>query len=299
MTASSPAPLVVVTNPLAGAAGRLDHALALLGTGGRQVVAVDLSDPLALDEHLRATAGRTIVAAGGDGTLHVLVRHLWHRGALGDTVLGLLPLGTGNDFARTVGIPLDPGAAADVVLSGSPRSLDLLVDESGAVAVNAVHCGVGELAVRRAAPLKPVLGRLSYRVGAVWAGARAPGWQMRVEVDAEILVQERVLFVGIGNGTSIGGGAVLWPRARPDDGLADVVVATAGGPVSRLTAARALRGGEADEAGGVLVGRGREVRIAGEPLPCIADGEMCGARPGRSWRVHPAAWRLMVPTGAE
>ena len=286
--------LVVVTNRRAGGAGRLGEALAVLRTGDKPVVVVDVSDPL-LEERLRSVAGRTVVAAGGDGTLHVLVQHLWQGGLLTDTLIGLLPLGTGNDLARTVGIPLDPEAAASVVLSGSPRPLDLLVDDAGAVAVNAVHCGVGGMAVKHAAPLKPLLGRMAYRVAAAWAGARAPGWDVRVDVDAAALFEGTVLFVGIGNGRTIGGGTVLWPQAHPDDGLADVVVAAAGGVGARLRVARALRSGDPGGADGAMTGRGSSMRVRGRPIPYVADGDDCGFTLDRSWFVHPEAWRLLVP----
>ena len=149
----------------------------MLRTGVQPVVVVDMSDAT-LDEALRAVAGRTVVAAGGDGTLRVLVQHLWQLGLLSHTVVGLLPLGTGNDFAGTVGIPLDAQAAAGVVLSGCSRPFDLLADDGGTVAVNAVHCGVGGLAVKHAGPLKPLLGRTAYRLAAAWAGARAQGWDV-------------------------------------------------------------------------------------------------------------------------
>lgn len=181
------------------------------------------------------------------------------------------------------------------MLSGRPRPLDLLVDDTGTAAVNAVHCGVGGLAVRHAAPLKPLLGRLAYRVGAAWAGASARGWQVRVELDGRVLSEGAVLFVGIGNGTTIGGGTVLWPQARPDDGLADIVVAAAGSTVERLKVARALRSGDPQGAEGVATGRGTSLHVGGEPIPYVIDGEPCASRPSRSWRVHPAAWRLLVP----
>ncbi|MDP9420728.1 MAG: lipid kinase [Actinomycetota bacterium] len=290
--------LVVVANARAGGIDRLDEALAVLRTGGQTVVAVELSDPVELPASLGAVAGRTVVAAGGDGTLRVLAQHLWHQGVLADTVLGLLPLGTGNDLARTVGIPLDPADAAAVVLSGRCRPLDFLFDDTDTLAVNAVHCGVGGLAVRHAAPLKPFLGRLAYRVGAAWAGARAKGWQVRVELDDRVLFEGNALFVGIGNGTTIGGGAVLWPQARPNDGLADVLVVGAGNTMSRLAAATALRSGATGERDGVITGRGKSIRVRGEPIPYITDGDVCASRPSRSWWVRPAAWRLLVPVVA-
>ncbi|HVL05826.1 MAG TPA: diacylglycerol kinase family protein [Acidimicrobiales bacterium] len=283
-----------MANRRAGRIDELSEALAVLRTGVQPVVVVDTSDAT-LDEAVRAVAGGTAVAAGGDGTLRVLVEHLWQRGLLPDTVLGLLPLGTGNDFARTVGIPLGPQAAARVVLSGCARPLDLLADHGGTVAVNAVHCGVGGLVVKHASPLKPLLGRKAYRLAAAWAGARAEGWDVRVECDAQVLFEGKVLFVGIANGKTIGGGSMLWPQARPDDGLADVVVASAGSTVARLEAARALRSGEPGGANKVMTGRGKSIRIQSRAIPYVADGDDCGSQSSRSWSVHPTAWRLLVP----
>ena len=287
--------LLVVVNPLAGAIKGLDAALAVLRAGRRPVAVVELSDRRQVDELLRHVGSGTLVAAGGDGTLHLLVQQLWRLGLLSATTLGLLPLGTGNDLARAVRIPLDPEAAAAAIVSGRPCLLDLLVDDAGTVAINAVHGGVGGAAVRSASRLKPVLGRLAYRLGAVWAGGRAPGWQLRVELDGRLLAEGRTLFVGIGNGSTIGGGTVLWPRAAPDDGLAEVVVAPAFGPLSRLRLLAALRSGDVADADGVVFGQGRSVGVRGQPIPYVLDGELSPPSSGRSWRIHPAAWRLLVP----
>ncbi|MBW3615743.1 MAG: hypothetical protein KY439_10615 [Actinobacteria bacterium] len=287
--------VVVVANRRAGSIDGLDAALEVLSTGPQQVVAVDVGDPEEFEQSLQDLRGATVVAAGGDGTLNLVAQRLWQQGLLADTPLGLLPLGTGNDFARAVGIPLDAEVAAVVVLAGRLRAFDLLVDDAGAVAVNAVHGGVGGVAVRHAAPLKPVLGRLAYRLGAAWAGARELGWRVRVELDGEVLVDGNVLFVGIGNGRTIGGGTVVWPDAHPDDGLAEVIVAAASGNVSRLRLAAALRSRGLAEADGVVSERGTALRVLGDAIPYVADGEPSGSSASRSWRLHPAAWRLFVP----
>lgn len=136
---------------------------------------------------------------------------------------------------------------------------------------------------------------MAYRAAAAWAGAGARGWEVRVDVDANALFEGTVLFVGIGNGRTIGGGSVLWPEARPDDGLAEVVVAAAGGVVARLRMARALRSGDPGGADAASTGRGRSIRVQGRPIPYVADGDDCGFTLDRSWVVHPGAWRLLVP----
>ena len=82
--------------------------------------------------------------------------------------------GHGNDFARGVGIPLDPMAAAQVILTGAARPVDLVTDDAGGVVINAMHVGVGADAAVQARPLKPYLRIASFAVGAVLAGARAP-----------------------------------------------------------------------------------------------------------------------------
>ncbi|MCU1693793.1 MAG: diacylglycerol kinase catalytic region, partial [Frankiales bacterium] len=98
--------------------------------------------PEELDAALLGADGRQVVLAGGDGSLHLAVARLRALGRL-DLPLALVPLGTGNDLARALGLPLDPVEAAHVVLSFPPRPLDLLVDDAGDVVVNAVHVGVG------------------------------------------------------------------------------------------------------------------------------------------------------------
>lgn len=248
-----------------------------------------------LDEMLDAHPGRDVVVLGGDGSLHVTVAALHRRGELDTRTVGLVPLGTGNDFARGLGIPLDPEVAARIVLAGRPHPLDLLVDDEGGIVVNAVHLGVGAEASEQAKPLKPGLGRFAYAVGGLLAGVRSPGWRLRVTVDGRPLAEGRpVLMAGIGNGVTIGGGTPLTPQARPDDGMVDVVVALTTGPVERLSYALRLRRGTHPELRDVVTGRGREVAVEGERVPVNADGELTGPTTRRRWTVVPAAWRMFT-----
>ena len=291
--------LLVITNVSAGSAddSALKEVLGVL-RGGADVLCETPERPDAMGVLLDRHPERTPVAAGGDGTLHLLVAALHDRGELPDRVLGCIPLGTGNDFARTLGIPLEPQAAARVVLDGAPHELDLLVDDAGGVVVNAVHLGVGAQGSREGEPLKPLLGPLAYRVGALVAGLRSVGWPLRVTVDGQTITAEgvKVLQVGVLNGRTIGGGTPLAPDAEPDDGLADVVVSTAVGPLARARYARLLSTGEHLAHPDVRLVRGRTVEIAaGTPVPVNADGELEDGVSRRTWTLHPRAWRMLCP----
>ena len=103
------------STPGAGARRALDVALGVLREDADVEVA-DTSNPGELDGVLHRAGCRAIVVAGGDGSLHAVVTALHRRHELAKRTLGLIPLGTGNDFARTLDIPLDPGEAAAALL---------------------------------------------------------------------------------------------------------------------------------------------------------------------------------------
>jgi diacylglycerol kinase family enzyme len=247
-------------------------------------------------------ADERIVVAGGDGSLHAIATALHRAGRLDPAEpVGVLPLGTGNDLARCLGIPLDPAAAAEVVRTGAPRRLDVLTcgDGNGLV-VNAAHAGIGAEAAREAGNWKERMGAAGYAVGSALAGIKGGGWRLRVEVDGRVLADgsEPVLMVGVGVGTTIGGGAPLTPDAVPDDGLADVVVSASTGAMARLGYALDLRDGDHVERDDVVTARGRQVRVSGEPFRTNTDGEVGGPYEERTWTVLPGAWSLLAPPAA-
>ena len=240
-------------------------------------------------------AGSVIVAVGGDGSLHAVVSRLRARRELGDALLGLVPCGTGNDFARGMDVPLEAVEAAQRIVGGTRHRLDLLVDDSDGVVVNSVHAGLGAVAAGRAEGLKERLGAVAYPLGAVLEAVRADGWELTVTVDGTALElpDRRALMVGVGNGPSIGGGTVLCPGADPGDGLLDVVVSCATGPAARVAFGAALRSGTHVERDDVVTARGHEVRISGDPISYDADGEVSDEVADRSYRVEPGAWTLI------
>ncbi len=152
-------PLLVITNKDAGTADQetLEVALEILRARTSVEVAAT-SDPGELDGVLQRAGSRRIVVAGGDGSLHAVMSVLHRRNQLGSAVVALLPLGTGNDFARGVGIPLDIEEAARLVVDGEVRETDLIVDEVGEIVVNNVHVGAGAEASRKGSTLEDPAG---------------------------------------------------------------------------------------------------------------------------------------------
>jgi YegS/Rv2252/BmrU family lipid kinase len=274
----------------------VEAARAVLAEAG-PVEVVSTATPEELDAALDACGERSLVVAGGDGSLHLVVTRLHARGELQERPLALVPLGTGNDLARAVGLPLDPADAARLVLAGRHRPIDLLEDDAGGLVVNAVHVGVGAEAAVSAGRLKPLLGLLAYPLGALAAGLRSTGWRLRVVVDGRVLADDhrRALMVGIGNGPSIGGGSELLPGALPDDGLLDVMVSRATGPFARARYAAALQAGKHLLDPEVRWTRGRTVTVSGVPVGVNADGELGDTITRRTWTVRPGAWSLLRP----
>jgi diacylglycerol kinase (ATP) len=293
--------MLVVTNEFAGRTeGKVvDQVIAELG-GDEEAELVTRSRESDLENMLDRRAGRTVVVIGGDGSLHTLLKHLWRRGEAGECVVGVVPLGTGNDFARGVGIPLHPREAARLIRTGKPQPVDLIVDDADGVVVNAVHVGAGAEAAMVARPWKGRLRRAAFPLGAVIAGATDKGLRLRVEVDGHLVSSGRrkVLMAGLSNAPTIAGGtAELGPGASPTDGRVEVTVSHATGRLARIGYAKALLRGRHPERADVIQTSGTMVAFSGSPFHLNADGEVTGPVRRRAWRVVPGGWRCVLPDG--
>lgn len=291
--------MLLITNAVAGTNDResVDLALAVLRESAEVAVAETASLDQ-LDGVLERRDGRTVVVAGGDGSLHAVVAALQRRSELDQPTIGLIPLGTGNDFARCVQIPLDPARAARVVAGGRTDRIDILVDDDGGVVVNAVHAGAGTDAAREARRWKKRLGRLGYGVGAVIAGFKVQGEKLHVLGDQQVLANgtRRVLQVGVGNGSYIGGGTALTPAADPTDGQVDLMVSFAVSRKDRLQYAIHLKRGTHADRHDVHTARASVVEIHGRAFWCNTDGELSGPMRRQRWKVRPQAFTMLLPT---
>ncbi|WP_313927977.1 lipid kinase YegS [Pseudoxanthomonas sp.] len=171
----------------------------------------------------------TVIAAGGDGTLSEVATTLAHRDEPADALpsLGLVPLGTANDFATAAGIPDEPLPALQLVREAAPAPVDLLridAEDGPHWCANLASGGFGtEVTVETDEGLKKMLGGLAYLITGVAKLGRIEPVAARVR-GPEFEWQGDFIALGIGNGRQAGGGQALCPDALIDDGLLDLTI---------------------------------------------------------------------------
>lgn len=171
----------------------------------------------------------TLVAAGGDGTLSDVAATLAHRDGTADALpsLGLVPLGTANDFAAAAGIPDAPRDALHLVRDRAPVALDLLrieAEDGTHWCANLASGGFGtEVTVETDEGLKKMLGGLAYLVTGIAKLGRIEPVRARLH-GPDFAWEGDFIALGVGNGRQAGGGQALCPDARVDDGLLDLTI---------------------------------------------------------------------------
>ncbi|AWB91043.1 diacylglycerol/lipid kinase family protein [Aeromicrobium chenweiae] len=293
--------LLAIANADAGTAD--DAAVESAVDALRDDFTVDLVKTSSPDDLSSALAERpdvdTVLVLGGDGSLHAVVQALHDAKRLDTVTVGLIPLGTGNDFAATLGLPDDPAKAALVLVSGQTREIDLIADGDGGVVVNAAHIGIGAEAAAAARPWKKALGPIGYAIGAILTGLKGlttPGARLTISVDGKQLERKKpVIQVAVGNGRFVGGGAPLLPQADPSDGELDVSVSYTESPRRRIAYAFSVRRGEHHRRDDVVYLRGTEVEVRGDALRCTSDGELTAPSTHHRWTLLPSAMTVHVP----
>ena len=220
-----------------------------------------------------------VVAAGGDGTIHEVVNGLM-QSASNDTKLGVIPIGTGNDLAFALGIPLDDVAAAvDRLFSGTVRSIDLgrVEDDQGRYRYFDNNLGIGTdaIVVIRSQAITRLRGFTLY-VAAVLQTILFYYRTLKLDIsfDKERISQESLLLA-LGVGPRGGGGFFLTPDANHHDDLLDSCIAT---PVSRFNMIRlvalSVKGKHVDSKH-VTMRKNKRITVrSDQPMPIHVDGEV-------------------------
>lgn len=288
----------IIVNP-AAAGGRLGREWPRLE---RQVAGCGLVSETVLTEapgHATALAAAAvadgverIVVAGGDGTVCEAVEGL-HRAGRGE--LAILPLGTGNDAARTLGVPLDLEDAGRTALDGRTRSVDLIrVGER--VVFNAIGIGLTGDINDRAARIKWMRGIAVYLLAALSSLLRYRMQKVRMVTDRRSY-EGSMLILAVHGGPTTGGGFRLTPAAVPDDGLLDVCLVpevNVFARIARLVAA--MRGTLGSKQGSVEVQAPWLELHFDRPLPAHLDGNSVTLQPPMvRFEILPGALRVVVP----
>lgn len=286
---------IAITNDNAGSTDE-DAVATALGVlrSGFEVRVVSTASDAELDKELADED--IVIVMGGDGSLHAVVSSLARLDRLGAVTLGLIPLGTGNDFARSLGIPEDPADSAQLIIDGHHVAIDIVRDDAGGTVVNAVHLGAGAEAADRAETWKENLGTVGYAISALISAPDQKPLDVQVSVDGTALpAGNGILQVAINNGKYVGGGTALAPQADPGDGVLDVLVSYAVSATERVGYLKDLRAGTHIERDDVMTVRGSTVTVHGEPFACSADGEIERDVTARTWTIEPAALTMFGP----
>ncbi|MEU3660137.1 diacylglycerol kinase family protein [Streptomyces sp. NPDC032940] len=286
-----------VVNPTAGGA---TSAAALLGVARllREAGAgleTEYSRSLAHARDLAREAGRrgrVVLAVGGDGMAGGIGGALSGTGA----VLGLVPAGRGNDFARALDLPAEPENLAELLLRGEPRPVDTIEVVSAVhdrtVVLGSVYAGVDALANRHANHARLLRGTASYYAGALRAITTWRPTRYRVTVDGREHAFTGYTVVAANSGY-YGSNRLIAPAARVDDGLLEVVMIHHAPRRLFFALMNELSSGAHVHRPQVHVLRGKEVRIESDrPVPYGADGEVDAVLPVTA-RVLPGALRVL------
>lgn len=293
----------LIANPSAGrdrAPELLPHVaerLRSLVPGGLEVVLTTARGDGERAAEIAAAEGTgLLLVAGGDGTLNEVVNGVARvRGALERVTFALLPLGTGNDFARALGLPEDLDAALDVVAAARVLVVDLGV-LGDRVFVNASAGGfVGEVSDAVDSRLKSVAGKLAYVIGGAGALLDHEPLRLRVTLDAAPPRDLEVSLFAVASGRTIGGGRLVAPRARLDDGLLDVCLVRGGTGVDLLPVLAEIAHGAHVGDERVLYARVRSAElVAARPFKVNTDGEVLELARA-TYAVRPRAARFFAP----
>lgn len=285
--------ITVVANPRSGNANTgLDAALTRLQRAG--IATLERPEgPGAIARAVAAVAaqGHDVVIAGGDGTVNAALAALKDA----DRPFGLLPMGTANDLARTLGIPTDLEAAAAIIAAGHVRRIDMST-VNGHPFVNVASIGLAvEVALRHRGPRKRRLGVLNYPL--VWWKAYRAMRPFRVRVTCDEMVRdERCIMLAVGNGRHYGGGLTVHEDARIDDGQLTLYFVKSAGSLQLMKMLPAFFVGTLYRQERAVSLCCQHVRVeTRRPKQVDADGELVTDTPAE-FEIFPGALRVFAPS---
>lgn len=236
-----------------------------------------------------------VVAAGGDGTINEVVNGL--AGDFGQARLGIIPLGTGNDFVRSINVPTDLDAALEVVSAGQTQAIDVVrvTSDEQRYFINVSAGGFSGLVDEKlTAEMKRAWGPLAYLRSAAMALPDLTDYHTYLTFDEEEQHEVDTYNIVVANARFVAGGIPIAPQADLRDGLVDVMIVPAASLSQiALLVPKILLGQHLDDER-ILFRRARKLRIDSQPKMWFnADGELVGNEPS-TFEVIPGAVNVVV-----
>ncbi len=264
----------------------------LLAAAGLKVLRKHASDPQNLNDLVCAHAPEVdcVVLGGGDGTFNSASKALIDT----DRPLGILPLGTGNDLARTLNIPMDLPSAVDVIVRGQIHDIDI-GEVNGRPFFNVSSLGLSTRLTDNLTPdVKRRWGRLGYAVALFRALTRARPFSAEIHAGG-VVHHVRTLQIAVGNGRHYGAGMTVEEGARIDDGLLNLYSLEFDHPWRLLLIYPAFRKGKHGVWKQVRTLKCQEVEIrTRRPRAINTDGEITTQTPA-TFKVRQRAVHVFVP----
>jgi YegS/Rv2252/BmrU family lipid kinase len=247
---------------------------------------------------------RNIIVIGGDGTLNETVNGIFLQQNVKttDVKIAMFSLGTGNDFIRTLQIPKDYKAAAEILLRGKTKTIDAglvryHIDEKPHVRyfINVLGMAFDGAVTESANSTKGAIGKLSYLKSVVITLFKYEPTKMRVVVDDKEVADELIYCMNVGNCKYSGGGMRMVPDSIPDDGLFDITILRPLPNLKALTNLHRLFNGTIYKLEETTHLRGKKIQVFSEPPICAeAEGEYLGESPFEI-EIIPASVKIVVP----
>lgn len=274
----------------AEAGDRVAQVLADAGLRVREDRCAHARDLSPLIEAQAGTVDRVILG-GGDGTLSAALPALLRT----RLPLGIIPLGTGNDLARTLGIPADPAAAAALIAAGTRRRIDI-GEANGQPFFNVASVGFGvDLTRALTHDAKRRWGVLGYAVAALRTLQRMRSFTVAIEEDGQVVHRGRTVHLAIGNGRHYGGGMTVSEQAEIDDGRLNIYSLEVRSRWRLLMLLPAMRRGSHGRWEEVRTLSGSDILVTTRrPRSVNTDGEITTKTPAR-FRVLPGALEVFAP----
>jgi len=291
----------IILNPSAGGVRDLDEVVARLGRRFPSAKIRFTNKPGSAARFARTALRKgceLIIAAGGDGTLNEVINGIGEN--LGEAQVGLIPLGTGNDFARSIGVPTDLEAAIDLIRAGTTRAVDLVRVTSDELRyfVNVSAGGFSGLVDEKLTPeMKKTWGPLAYLRGAAAAWPELRAYRTTLAFDEDESLMLELYNVVVANGRYVASGTLIAPEAEIDDGLLDVVLIPKR-PAPELALAMAqIALGTHLSSKTIVFRRAAKLTVNSKPgMWFNVDGELVGNEPAR-FEIVPRALRFIAPKG--